>query len=147
MKKEKILVSSCLLGEPVRYDGKSLPNKGVEKLKEHYELVSFCPEVAGGLSIPRVPAEILNNKVINAHGVDVTKEYEKGAKEALDLCLRQGIAKAVLKSRSPSCGAGQIYDGSFSGTLIEGNGVTAKCLMDHNISVFTEENLGGLENE
>lgn len=140
-------MSSCLLGKAVRYDGKSQFHEAVERLKNHYELIPFCPEVAGGLLIPRAPAEIINNKVINAMGQDVTAEYIKGAKGALDLCLRQGLTKAVLKSRSPSCGVGRIYDGSFSGTLIEGNGVAAKCLLDHGIMIYNEENTGGLKNE
>ncbi len=144
MNKEKILVSSCLLGEPVRYDGKSQGKEEIIRLKKLFELIPFCPEVAGGLLIPRSPAEIVNKRVINSNGQDVTDEYERGADLALKTCLNLGIKKAILKSRSPSCGMGQIYDGSFSRTLIHGNGVAAKKLLDHGISVYSEENLEGL---
>ncbi len=144
MDKEKILVSSCLLGEPVRYDGKSQGQEDIIRLKNLFELIPFCPEVAGGLLIPRSPAEIVRNRVINANGQDVTDEYERGADLALKTCLYLGIKKAILKSRSPSCGMGQIYDGSFSRTLIQGNGVATKKLLDQGISVCSEENLEGL---
>ncbi len=144
MEKEKILISSCLLGEPVRYDGKSQGKEEIIHLKKFFELIPFCPEVAGGLLIPRSPAEIVKNRVINRNRQDVTEEYEKGADLALRTCHELGIKKAILKSRSPSCGIGQIYDGSFSGTLIRGHGVAAKKLLDHGITVYTEENFDGL---
>lgn len=145
MKKEKILVSSCLLGEAVRYDGKSQSHAEVLKLKEQYDLISFCPEVAGGLLIPRSPAEIIREKVINANGEDLTKEYEKGGELAVKTCQDLGIKKAILKSRSPSCGFGKIYDGSFTRTLKNGNGVAANNLIRHGILVFSEEDLTELK--
>ncbi len=144
MDKEKILVSSCLLGNPVRYDGLAQPYGEVLKLKTKYELIAFCPEVEGGLSTPRSPAEIINHKVININGDDVTKEYKKGAELALKLCQSQGITKAILKARSPSCGKDQVYNGQFNNTLVPRPGVAAKLLMENNIYVYNEENLGGL---
>lgn len=144
MEKEKILVSSCLLGNPVRYDGKGQEHGEVLNLSKQYEIIPFCPEVAGGLSIPRTPAEIIGNRVINQDGQDVTLAYEKGADLALKLCQYHGISKAVLKARSPSCGRNHIYDGKFNGTLVSGHGVTAKLLLENGIAVYSEEDLGGL---
>lgn len=143
--KEKILVSACLLGVSVRYDGKSKANEElIEKLKD-YDFIPICPEVWGGLSTPRVPSEIINDKVINKDGIDVTDNYMRGAIETLNLARKFNIKKAILKSKSPSCGKNRIYDGSFTGTLIDGNGITAKLLMDNDIEVLTEDEfLGGL---
>ena len=142
---ERILVSACLLGLKVRYDGKEKANEElVEKLK-NYDFVPVCPEIFGGLSTPRVPAEIIENKVINKEGIDVTSNYVRGAEEVLKLALKFNIKKAVLKSKSPSCGKGKIYDGTFSGNLIDGYGITAKLLMDNGIEVLSEDDfLGGL---
>lgn len=143
--KEKILVSACLLGVSVRYDGKSKANEElIEKLKD-YDFIPICPEVWGGLSTPRVPSEIINDKVINKDGIDVTDNYMRGAIETLNLARKFNIKKAILKSKSPSCGKNKIYDGSFTGTLIDGNGITAKLLMENDIEVLTEDEfLGGL---
>ena len=143
--KEKILVSACLLGVSVRYDGKSKANEElIEKLKD-YDFIPICPEVWGGLPTPRVPSEIINDKVINKDGIDVTDNYMRGAIETLNLARKFNIKKAILKSKSPSCGKNKIYDGSFTGTLIDGNGITAKLLMDNDIEVLTEDEfLGGL---
>lgn len=143
--KEKLLVSSCLLGEKVRYDGQGFEYPWIRNLQEKYELHSFCPEVSGGLTTPRVPAERVGLQVLTETGNDVTEEYQSGADKALDYCLREGIRKAVLKSRSPSCGKGSIYDGTFSKTLTEGHGVTAQLLKASGIEVYTEEDLGGLK--
>lgn len=143
--KEKILVSACLLGVSVRYDGKSKANEElIDKLKD-YDFIPICPEVWGGLPTPRVPSEIINDKVINKDGIDVTDNYMRGAIEALNLARKFNIKKAILKSKSPSCGKNKIYDGSFTGSLIDGNGITAKLLMDNDIEVLTEDEfLGGL---
>lgn len=143
--KEKILVSACLLGVSVRFDGKSKANEElIEKLKD-YDFIPICPEVWGGLPTPRVPSEIINDKVINKDGIDVTDNYMRGAIEALNLARKFNIKKAILKSKSPSCGKNKIYDGSFTGTLIDGNGITAKLLMENDIEVLTEDEfLGGL---
>lgn len=142
--REKLLVSSCLLGEKVRYDGVGFYYPEVLALSEKYELHPFCPEVSGGLPIPRTPAERLGASVRTRNGKDVTSEYRLGAEKALAYCLKEGIRKAVLKSRSPSCGKGRIYDGTFTKTLAEGHGVTAEMLLAHGIEVYTEEDLGGL---
>lgn len=143
--KEKILVSACLLGVSVRYDGKSKANEElIEKLKD-YDFIPICPEVWGGLPTPRVPSEIINDKVISKDGIDVTDNYMRGAIETLNLARKFNIKKAILKSKSPSCGKNKIYDGSFTGSLIDGNGITAKLLMDNDIEVLTEDEfLGGL---
>ena len=152
----KILVSSCLLGEDVRYDGNNssiaFDPKFPFSLKELFmdilcenEIYSFCPEVAGGLTIPRIPAEIVKQDkpfiVQNEEGKDVTINFLLGAKKALDLCKEENIKVALLKSKSPSCGNGQIYDGTFSGTLIDGFGLSAKLLKENGIEVFNEKEL------
>ena len=142
---ERILVSACLLGLKVRYDGKEKTNEElVEKIKD-YDFIPVCPEIFGGLSTPRVPAEIRENKVINQEGIDVTSNYNRGAEEVLKLAKKFNIKKAVLKSKSPSCGKGKVYDGTFSGNLVDGFGITAKLLMDNGIEVLSEDDfLGGL---
>ena len=137
----KILVSACLLGFACRYDGKQKPCQKVLRLNESASLIPFCPECMGGLPTPRPPAELQGTKVINAKGADVTAQYRKGAEEALRLCQALGIEKAILKSRSPSCGKGAIYDGSFTKTLKEANGITADLLLQNAIEVITEEEL------
>lgn len=137
----KILVSACLLGERVRYDGevfKSL-DKTILKWQKEGRVVSVCPEVMGGLSTPRSPAERLGNKIIANDKTDVTEPFHKGARLALELCLKHDINVALLKERSPSCGSSQIYDGSFTGNLVDGVGVTAKLLRENGIMVFSEE--------
>lgn len=143
--KEKVLVSACLLGIKVRFDGKSKANeKLIEKLN-NYEFIPVCPEVWGGLPTPRVPSEIINDKVINKDGIDVTDNYMRGAIETLELARKFNIKKAILKSKSPSCGKGKIYDGSFTGTLVDGNGITTRLLIENGIEVLTEDEfLGGL---
>ena len=137
----RILISACLLGQACRYDGCSKPCDKAVRLSETDEPIPFCPEQAGGLPTPRPPAEIQDGRVVNAEGRDVTKEYRKGAEEALRLCRTLGITKAVLKAKSPSCGKGAVYDGSFSKTLREGNGITADLLSANGIEVITEQNL------
>lgn len=134
----KIGISSCLLGIQCKYNGKSNYNEDIIKLKEKYEIVPICPEVLGGLSIPRVPAEIINDKVINQQGIDVTQNYNQGALKALQILKANNVNIVILKSKSPSCGKGEIYDGTFSHTLIEGNGVTTKILLENNITVYNE---------
>lgn len=137
----KILVSACLLGLPCRYDGKKKPCGAILKSKDTETLIPFCPECMGGLPTPRPPAEVQGERVINALGADVSAPYRKGAEQALFLCQTLGISKAILKSRSPSCGKGEIYDGSFSKTLKSGNGITADLLLQNGIEVLTEEEL------
>ncbi len=135
---EKILVSACLLGEPCRYDGKSKPCEDVLALSKRFELLPVCPEVMGGLSTPRPPAERKGEQVLTEHGKDVTKEYLTGAEKTLEIAKQHGIKIAVLKEKSPSCGNGKIYDGSHTRTLTDGNGTTAELLMKHGIKVFGE---------
>ena len=139
--KENIIVSACLLGEKCRYDGKSKPCQAVINLKEKYNLIPVCPEVMGGLKTPRHPSEIIGDKVIRKDGSDNTKEYKRGAEIALNIALQNGAKKAILKAKSPSCGKGQIYDGTFSGKLKEGNGITAKLFMEKGIEVLTEDEI------
>lgn len=136
-----ILVSSCLLGLACRFDGKSKPHAKVLELAKNETLIPFCPECYGGLPIPRPPSEIKGDRVVSAEGADVTAQYRKGAEEALRLCRMLGIKKAILKARSPSCGSGAVYDGSFTKTLIPGDGITAALLKANGIEVITEEDL------
>lgn len=136
----KIIVSACLLGYNVKYDGKSNLNSELVNFLSNYEVISICPEVMGGLSIPRVPAEIKNNKVINQDGLDVTNEYNLGAQKTLEIAKKENIKVAILKERSPSCGSINIYDGTFTHTKINGLGITAKLLKENGIIVLNEEN-------
>ncbi len=136
--KENILISACLLGEGCRYDGKSKPCPKIMKLKEKYNLIPVCPEVLGGLETPRTPCEIQFGKVISAGGEDRTKEYKKGAEITLEIAKRHNCTYAILKSKSPSCGKGKIYDGTFSKTLTDGNGITAQLLTENGIEVYSE---------
>lgn len=139
--KEKILVSACFLHEGYKYDGTANINSSVKKLEEKYEFILICPEVFGDLGTPRLPAEKINDKVINTLGVDVTKEFNKGALKALELAKENGCSKAILKAKSPSCGKGVIYDGTFTHTKIKGNGIACELLLNNGIEVFTEEEL------
>lgn len=144
---EKLLISSCLLGISSRYDGKRkavFSESDIAALTEKYELVPFCPEIYGGLPTPRVPSEIIGDKVIMKDGTDVTENYNKGAAEALYLCKLLGIKKALLKERSPSCGVGKVYNGAFDGTLRDGNGVTAELLLGAGIELLRESDIDKL---
>lgn len=138
--KERLLVSACLLGFRCKYDGgaNTLPAETVAALREAYELIPVCPETAGGLPIPRAPSERSGGRVLSREGKDVTAAYEKGARIALRLAERFGCEKALLKERSPSCGAGVIYDGSFSHVCIPGDGVTAALLREAGIALYGE---------
>ena len=149
---ERILVSACLLGAPVRYDG---GNHGPFPLLQSWHgegrLVPLCPEVAGGLPTPRPPAEIPGGSgsqvlagrvpVLDVYGMDVTSAFRAGADAALHLVREHGIRLAILKARSPSCGNRQTYDGSFSGVLVDGEGVTAAALRQAGVQVFNEQEL------
>ena len=152
----KILVSSCLLGEDVKYDGTNSSIASNPKvsfsLKELFmvilcdnEIYSFCPEVAGGLGVPRIPAEIVKKDkpfiVQNQNGEDVTINFLLGAKKALDLCKEENIKVALMKANSPSCGNIKTYDGTFTKNLIEASGLTAKLLKENGIEVFNENEL------
>jgi len=139
--KKPILVSACLLGQACRYDGKSKPNEAVLALMEKFELIPVCPETLGGLSIPRLPSEIRGGAVVSENGADVTEFFVTGAMEALKIAKKYGCETAVLKARSPSCGSGEIYDGSFSGELTEGDGIAASLLKKNGITVYTEDEI------
>ena len=137
-KKEKILVSACLMGETCRYDGGHNYKQIVEKIKTMSNVIPFCPEEAGGLSTPRTPAERCGLRVITANGDDVTEAFEKGAKQAAALVIQEDCCLAIMKSKSPSCGSGLIYDGTFTHTLRSGDGVTVEALRAVGIEVITE---------
>lgn len=136
-----LLVSACLLGMRCRYDGAAKPDARVLALAKRHALVPVCPEIYGGLSTPRLPAERVGERVLTAAGVDVTGAYERGAQETLALARVCNCRCAVLKSRSPSCGCTEIYDGSFSGKLCPGEGVTAALLRKAGIRVLSEEDM------
>lgn len=141
-----ILVSACLLGICCRYDGKGNPNEAVISLlnRDDVVLIPVCPEQLGGMSTPRIPSERLNGCVINRSGEDVTDHFLRGAEEALRLAKLYNCQTAIMKERSPSCGCGRIYDGSFSGTLTEGNGMTAELLLQNGIRVFGESRIADI---
>ena len=147
--RQKVLVSRCLLGHRVRYDGgASGPYGQLARWQDEGRIIALCPEVAGGLPTPRAPAEIpggqgldvLNGKapVMTSEGEDVTAAFMDGAQQALALVNRHGIRVAILKANSPSCGNVQTYDGSFSGVKVEGQGVTAALLAGAGVQVFSE---------
>lgn len=136
--KERILVSACLLGAPCRYDGRAKPSPEVIRLSERFDLVPVCPETAGGLPTPRTPSEIVGARVLNRAGEDVTAAFARGAASAVGTARRLGITRAVLKARSPSCGRGTVYDGTFSGALAPGDGVTAAALRAAGVTIYTE---------
>ena len=134
----KILISACLLGIPCRYDGKAKPQPWAEALAGRHDLVPVCPEQLGGLPTPRTPSERRGDRVVMNTGADVTEQYRRGAACALRLYQLLGCKAAVLKERSPSCGCGAVYDGTFTGTLTAGDGVTAALLRAHGIRVLGE---------
>ena len=140
---KKVLVSACLLGVNCKYSGDSNYNqKEMDSLKEQgWEPVPVCPEVMGGLPTPRVPAEIRGEQVVTADGRDVTKEFVRGAELALQTAKENGCCLAILKERSPSCGCGRIYDGSFSKTVVSGDGITARLLKKSGIQILGETSL------
>ena len=137
---ENVLISACLLGFECKYCGGSnkLPERQLAALGECFRLIPACPETAGGLPTPRDPSERLGDKVVSNQGRDVTAQYQKGAETALWLARRYDCKAALLKEKSPSCGSGQIYDGSFTGTLVTGDGVAAQMLKEEGLIVFGE---------
>ena len=138
-----LLISRCLLGDSCRYDGKSkpLPDETLQALRARYDLIPVCPEVLGGLPTPRTPSERQGDRVVMKTGADVTEEYRRGAAAALQAAQENQVCAAVLKERSPSCGKGKIYDGTFTGTLKKGNGVTAEMLIDAGFAVYGESEI------
>jgi len=137
----KLLVSACLMGVGCRYDGKSNELPQLAELIAKHECVPACAEIFGGLPTPRVPAEIVGDRVVNKEGRDVTAEFARGAREVARLAQVTGCTAALLKERSPSCGCGQIYDGTFSKTLVAGDGLTAKALKELGIPVYGESEI------
>ena len=155
---EKVLVSACLLGQPVRYNGgdKRSEDQVLQRWIREGRVVGFCPEIAGGLSVPRLPAEIVDgaggrkvlaglSKVIDISGADVSAQFISGARQALECARSNGIRLAILKERSPSCGTALIYDGTFKSNEVSESGVTAALLQEAGIRVFSELQLTDAE--
>lgn len=143
------IVSSCLAGVECRYNGKGYDYEKIKELVKNGRAVLACPEVLGGLPTPRVPSEIIkddkgNLKVVDKEGKDVTKEFVVGAQKTLEIAKAAGATKAILKSKSPSCGYCFIYDGTFSGNLVEGNGLTADLLAKNGIEIYSENDIDNL---
>ena len=141
MVKEKLIVSACFLNDGYKYDGTNNKNEKIIALGEKYDFIPVCPEVFGGLKTPRIPSEQLGDKVMMIDGTDVTEAFYNGALKSLMLAKQNGVTKAILKARSPSCGKGYIYDGTFSHTLINGNGVFAQMALDAGIKIYTEDEI------
>lgn len=137
----KIAVSACLLGENCKYNGNNNYNKKLVNYIKDHDIISLCPEVLGGLPTPRKPAEIVDGVVKLENGLSVDYEFKKGAQTALDKVKENQVDLVILQSRSPSCGVNKIYDGSFSGKLIDGKGVFTKLLEDNGIDVLDVEDL------
>lgn len=144
-----ILVSRCLLGFPCRYDGKSSTCNElkifIEKYKNKHNFIGICPEVDGGLSIPREMCEICNGKVLTKTGEDKTNEFIRGAHNAVEKAKEYSVQVAILKSNSPSCGNSNIYDGSFTNKLIDGAGVTSQMLSNLGLYVINENELDKID--
>ena len=140
MEKENVLISACLLGVNCKYNGKNNYNEELVFYLKDKSIIPICPEIYGGLTTPRTPSEIKNKKVYSKNGIDLTENFLRGANETLELAKKFNCKKAILKSKSPSCGCGKIYDGTFSNQLIEGNGITAELLIQNGIEVLTENN-------
>ena len=140
---EKLLISACLTGVNCKYSGGNnrLDGTILDKLRAKYELISVCPESDGGLSTPRDPSERMGDKVLSCTGQDVTGEFVCGAQIALEKALANGCKKALMKELSPSCGSGKIYDGTFTGTVIDGFGVTAELLAENKVYVLGESKI------
>lgn len=135
---EKYVVSACLVGENTKYNGGNNLNEKILKFLEDKEYILVCPEVSGGLPIPRYPSEIIKDKVINSKGQDVTYEFNLGTQKEIERVKEFGATKAILKSKSPSCGVNIIYDGTFKGNTINGDGIFVRELKKLGIEVLTE---------
>lgn len=136
-----ILVSACLMGDLVRYDGKSQKNDFILSLEKEHTLIKVCPETFSGLPTPRKPSEIINDEVFMNDGTNVTKYFNDGVSQSIELLKKYDCKMAILKSKSPSCGKGIIYDGTFKGTFTEGDGMLTRALNKLNIPIFTEEEI------
>jgi len=139
-----ILVSACLLGINCKYNGGNNKIEGLKELLKNEILIPVCPEQLGGLETPRLPSEIIQKNegrhVVDKKGNDLTVQFLKGGEETLKIAKMFNIKKAILKSNSPSCGCGNIYDGTFTGKIVEGDGITAAILKSNNIKIFNELN-------
>lgn len=145
-----IAVSACLCGVNCKYNGGNNFNESIYELFKEGKAVLICSEQLGGLETPRSPAEIIKGeegivRVVNKEGIDVTKEFERGAKSALEIAKEKGCDIAILKAKSPSCGLGKVYDGTFTGKIVEGNGVTAQLFLENGIKVLNETDGEALE--
>lgn len=145
--KEKLLVSACLLGENCKYNGGNNRLPGLEALEARFELIPVCPEQLGGLPTPRPSSERVGDRVLTRTGEDVTEAFRLGAARALAMARAHGVRRALLQERSPSCGSGVVYDGTFSGRLIPGQGVTARLLEEHGIRVYSGDRSKALPDE
>ena len=137
----KYLVSACLLGKKVKYNGESNYDERFDYFQDKGLVAPICPEVLGGLPIPRSPSEIMINTVLNKDNIDVTENYIQGASKTYQVCMDFGVNKVVLKERSPSCGVHQIYDGSFTNTVVKGSGITTRFLQENDINVYSNEEI------
>lgn len=137
----KIMVSACLLGENCKYNGKNNNSERVREYLKGHEVIPVCPEMLGGLPTPRDPSEIVDGVVRNSRGVSVDRQFRDGAAEALRIARENGIDLAILQSRSPSCGVKEIYDGTFSGRLIPGQGIFASLLAENGFQVLDCEEI------
>lgn len=136
--KTAIAVSACLLGKRCRYNGETQTNGDVTELAKWFRIIPVCPELFGGLTVPREPSEISGDRVITKSGKDVTDAYRIGAEKTLELIRRENCVAALLKERSPSCGKGLVHNGSFDGGMVPGDGITAAWLLENGIPVFGE---------
>lgn len=148
----RFVVSACLVGAACRYDGQSQPFEPARELIRRGLALPVCPEQMGGLPTPRVPCEQVRGedgaiRIMDADGEDRTEAFERGAREALDLLRLYGAQAALLKAHSPSCGCGMIYDGTFSGARVPGNGLFAQLLQDEGLEVFTEVDMDEADND
>jgi len=145
MSKKIYLVSACLLGINCRYNGSGSQVSGLEALLDSGRIIPVCPEVLGGLDTPRPACKLVvqvdgSRKVLTQEGADCTCEFQEGAQKVLDICKICDVDQVILKANSPSCGCGSVYDGSFSGKLIDGKGLTADLLLENGIDVYNENN-------
>ena len=144
---EKLLVSACLLGENCKYSGKNNYSPAVAALGERFELIPVCPEQLGGLPTPRTPSERVGARVLTRSGADVTEAFRQGAAKTLEIARTSGAVRAMFQERSPSCGSGCVYDGTFSGTLVPGQGMTAELLEKNGIRVYSGDRIEELLDE
>ena len=140
----KIVVSACLLGENCKYNGGNNRNEAVLEFIKGKEVIPVCPEVAGGLPTPRIPTELVNGVAVNKEGINVDREFQKGVEISLKKLEGEDVELAILQPRSPSCGAKQVYDGTFTGTLTEGRGMFAQALFEKGYKIMEPDEISGL---